>query len=142
MFSVQAESKSITLEADIPEDLPAVKADGSSLEQVFGNLLINAMDAVEPGNGRIRLEASRENGRLNVSVTDNGHGIPEEHLGSIFDPFFTTKEVGKGTGLGLAVVYGIVKDLGGSISVENGRGAAFKLSLPAAREQAEAGAHE
>jgi signal transduction histidine kinase len=142
MFSVQAESKDIELAADVPEALPQVRADGSSLEQVFGNLLINAMDAVEPGKGKVLVSAAQEDGRVRISVKDNGPGVAEEHMSRIFDPFFTTKDVGKGTGLGLAVVYGIVEELGGSVQVENGDGAEFVLYMPIAERAEGAAADE
>jgi len=137
MFGVQAESKGIELKADIPDELPLVKAEGASLEQVFGNLLINAMDAVEPGEGIVEISARRRNGGIVVRVADNGPGISPGDVDKIFDPFFTTKEVGEGTGLGLAVVYGIVEELGGSVSVENGLGAVFDVTLPTAEQEKE-----
>jgi signal transduction histidine kinase len=137
MFEVQAESRNITLESEIDDPLPQVKVDAASLEQVFSNLLINAMDAVEPGVGRIRISALADNGVVVVRISDNGPGITAENMVNIFEPFYTTKKVGKGTGLGLAVVYGIVQEIGGSINVENGDGATFTLTLPAASQERE-----
>ncbi|MFW6331381.1 MAG: DUF1206 domain-containing protein, partial [Gemmatimonadota bacterium] len=89
--------------------LPQAKADPVALEQILSNLLLNALDAAPADTGRIILSAVAEtDGALRISVEDNGPGIPHEHMDRIFDPFFTTKEVGKGTGLGLAVIYGLL----------------------------------
>jgi two-component system cell cycle sensor histidine kinase/response regulator CckA len=124
-----------------------VRADHGQVEQVLMNLVVNARDAM-PGGGRILVETSRTEldatylgkrapeckpGPYAVlSVTDSGTGIPPEVLAHIFEPFFTTKEAGKGTGLGLATVYGIVRQSGGHVSVysEPGHGATFKVFLP------------
>jgi C4-dicarboxylate-specific signal transduction histidine kinase len=75
----------------------------------------------------IRGYVKEESGEVVLSIADNGPGIPTEYLSRVFDPFFTTKEVGKGTGLGLAVVYGLVRDLGGRMEVENRQGAIFTI---------------
>ena len=85
-----------------------------------------------PDGGLLRIGLKRTNGTVGLTVTDTGHGIPEDHLSKIFDPFFSTKEVGKGTGLGLTVVHGIVQEHGGTIDVasEPGRGTTFTLTLP------------
>jgi len=117
--------------------LPEISADAQQLEQVFVNLLMNALDAMSEG-GTLTVSAAlseSEKGVLEVTVSDTGAGIPAEHLPRIFDPFFTTKDVGKGTGLGLSVSYGIVKAHGGSIQVasEPGKGTTFKVLLPVAR---------
>ncbi|MDO9083454.1 MAG: ATP-binding protein, partial [Humidesulfovibrio sp.] len=117
-------------------DLPLVRAGTDALEHILSNLLMNALDAVPEGSGQVRLEIGAEaDGRfVRLSMADNGPGIAPEHLDRVFDPFFTTKEVGKGTGLGLAVVYGLVRDLGGTLGVENapGGGAVFIVRLPVA----------
>jgi signal transduction histidine kinase len=113
------------------------------LQQVFLNLLTNALDAIE-GGGEVRIEARRrreEGGRrlrqhwLDVVVSDTGSGISPEDLPKVFDPFFTTKEVGKGTGLGLAVCQSIVEQHQGSIEVHSdglGEGTVVTVSLPLA----------
>jgi len=133
----------ISVELDIPPDLPPVWGDANRLEQVFINLIMNARDAIEERRltngemqGFIKVSAARDNGRIIVNISDNGLGIPKELEERIFEPFFTTKEVGKGTGLGLSISYGIVRDYGGTIKVESppGRGASFTLSFPAALE--------
>jgi signal transduction histidine kinase len=111
------------------------------LQQVFLNLLLNARDAM-PDGGDLRLRLSHDAaagaaGEVSVEVSDTGHGIPEEVLPRVFDPFFTTKGAGRGTGLGLAVCYGIVTAHGGRIEVESGgaggagRGTSVRVSLPA-----------
>ncbi|MDR6948018.1 two-component system C4-dicarboxylate transport sensor histidine kinase DctB [Pseudomonas sp. 2957] len=109
-----------------------VRGDAIRLEQVLINLLRNALDAMHGKACKrleIRLEADEQLWRL--SVSDNGGGIAEEHLGQVFDPFFTTKPVGDGLGLGLAVSFAIVHESGGRLSVENGdHGAVFSLTLP------------
>jgi PAS domain S-box-containing protein len=113
-----------------------VLADHQRLLQVFINLLTNARDA-SAENSRIEIGGEPAAQRLHVTVTDEGSGIPESHLEKIFEPFFTTKEAGKGTGLGLALVYGIVEELGGDIDIESpvvrrGSGTCIHLWLPAA----------
>jgi len=110
----------------------------SELEQVFTNVILNAIHAVDHGAILVELseeEVSNEEVRgifFCVSVTDNGSGIAEEHLGHIFDPFYTTKEVGEGTGLGLSVAYGILREHDGIIRVasEIGKGTCMRLYIP------------
>jgi len=120
---------------ELAPNLPAIHGDRQSLIQVFVNLLLNALDAVGKG-GRVLIAASSEHGpgRVLVSVTDDGPGIPAHILPNIFDPFFTTKPRGKGTGLGLSVSLGIVRQHGGDIRVESkqGSGTTFTVVLPAA----------
>ncbi|WP_243311347.1 c-type heme family protein [Fundidesulfovibrio agrisoli] len=138
VFQAHAAASGVSLEVDAPEGLPPVLADASALEQVLSNLLINALDAV-PGGGAIAVRAFVEGGQGVLSVSDNGPGIAQEDLGRIFDPFFTTKEVGKGTGLGLAVVYGLVKDMGGTVVARSEGGAEFIVRLPLAGAKEGAG---
>jgi signal transduction histidine kinase len=121
----------VRLVVDAPGGLPLVDADATALEQIVSNLLINALDAVGPG-GTISVRAFVEDGAAVLRVADDGPGIAPENLGRIFDPFFTTKEVGKGTGLGLAVVFGLVNDMGGSVEAVNDSGAVFIVRLPLA----------
>ena len=126
--------------------LGEVKADPGQIEQVLMNLAANARDAM-PNGGRVSIFTANEDvqaaaspalagmvsGRfVTLTVTDTGQGIPEHVRAHIFEPFFTTKEQGKGTGLGLATVYGIVKQSGGWIYLEEtpGPGASFKVYLP------------
>ena len=137
----------IELMAKLHPSLASVKVDPGQVEQVLMNLAINARDAM-PQGGKLVMETSNveveaESGRdlelkagryVMLQVTDTGHGMDAATLAHIFEPFFTTKKMGKGTGLGLATVYGIVKQSGGSIQVESevGRGSEFRIYLPAA----------
>jgi signal transduction histidine kinase len=132
VFQAQASAEGVTLDVDAPAGMPEVRADITSLEQILSNLLINALDAVPSSGGRIRVSTGVEDGLAVLRVADNGPGIPPENLGRIFDPFFTTKEVGKGTGLGLAVVFGLVNDMGGSVEALSDGGAEFIVRLPLA----------
>ncbi len=114
--------------------LPKAFGNAGKLQQVFTNLLLNARDAIVDG-GRISLStASSEDDSLTIEVTDTGLGIAPENVAKIYDPFFTTKGVGRGTGLGLAVSYGIVQEHSGHITVEStpGRGTTFRITLPTA----------
>jgi two-component system NtrC family sensor kinase len=123
----------IELETRMAADLPPVHGDEQALQQVFINLILNAVDALPP-RGRILITAakSRQAGFIEIKVIDNGPGIPEHILPRIFDPFFTTKVKEKGTGLGLSVSQGIVRRLGGNIDVESrpGTGTTFIVLLP------------
>ena len=122
---------------EISSDLDAnimVLGDAIRLEQVLLNLLHNALDAMaEVETRRLRIRIYREGEQCLLSVADSGGGIAEQDLPHIFEPFYTTKPVGAGLGLGLAVSYGIVRELGGSLEASNGeQGAVFTLRLPAA----------
>nr|MBF0681129.1 sensor histidine kinase [Pseudomonas sp.] len=120
----------------LPQDA-WVSGDAIRLEQVLINLLNNALDAMHGRTVRqLRIEARRDKGIWRLSVADSGGGIAPEHLVQVFEPFFTTKPVGQGLGLGLAVSYGIVRDLGGHLEVRNdAQGAVFELQLPAAEDR-------
>jgi len=117
-------------ERDYCSDL-LIEADADQLRQVFTNLIVNALQAM-PGGGTLSLSTSvdKEHDRCTVTVADTGVGISAENMGQIFNPFFTTR--GDGTGLGLSVSYGIVRDHGGDISVESrvGEGTSFRVTLP------------
>ncbi len=117
------------------EPLPPVLGSPNRLQQVFLNLFINARDAM-PQGGMMEVRTWAHNGSVEVEVTDTGVGIPRELLGRIFDPFFTTKSTGRGTGLGLSVSYGIIKEHAGTIDVRStpGKGTAFRLEFPVARK--------
>ncbi len=124
------------LEFDVPDDLPCVQGNLRNLQQVFTNLLLNAIQAT-PSGGLIRVGADWDeaNGQVRMRVTDSGPGVPVGIRQQIFEPFFSTKEVGKGTGLGLAVSYSLVKRHGGRIEVhgEAGQGAEFRVLLPVSK---------
>jgi two-component system NtrC family sensor kinase len=128
------EIKGIQLNKTIEPDLPQVKCDFKQIQQALLNLVYNASDAMQDG-GILTVKANRKDGDerfLDVIVSDIGCGIAEKNKEKIFDPFFTTKEEGKGVGLGLSVVYGIITRHKGIIEVESetGKGSTFKISLP------------
>jgi len=148
----------IRLECRYEEPLPFVQADPGMLEQALLNLVVNARDAMA-GGGRLLITTEKVSLDSNhaqrntearagefvcLSVSDTGTGIAPEHLPRIFEPFFTTKEPGKGTGLGLATVYGIVKQHQGWVEVSSqvGSGTTFKVFLPAIPAPSETGAAE
>ena len=112
-------------------DIPHVMCNPGQLNQVFINLIVNAAHAIED-HGVITIETSNTPTHAVIKISDTGHGIPEELLDKIFDPFFTTKPVGKGSGLGLSISYGIIQDHMGSIDVQSevGKGTCFTLQLP------------
>ncbi|HEY7153648.1 MAG TPA: ATP-binding protein, partial [Gemmataceae bacterium] len=113
--------------------LPPILCHPGKVNQVFLNVLLNAVQASAPGGAvEVRTRPDEASGGIAIEVQDNGRGIKAEHLPHIFDPFFTTKPVGQGTGLGLSVSYGIVRDHGGSIDVDSevGRGTLFRIRLP------------
>lgn len=114
-------------------DLPAAHGSASKLQQVFMNLILNARDAMS-GGGRLTITTRLVDTSLVVDFRDTGVGIAPENIARIYDPFFTTKEVGQGTGLGLALSYGIIQEHGGRIFVESrpGEGAHFTIKLPTA----------
>jgi two-component system NtrC family sensor kinase len=125
----------VNVELHLEENLPRVHCDSSQMQQVVMNLLLNAAEATQnSGHGLVgvRTMLEQDNSIVILEVTDNGEGISPEHLPKIFDPFFTTKEEGKGVGLGLAVVYGIVDAHGGDIEVKSkkGEGTTFRVTLP------------
>ncbi len=115
-------------------DLPEIMADGSQLQQVFLNVVLNAEQAMldASGRGTLTITTERSGNAIRVSFADDGPGISEDDLGHIFDPFFTTKDVGKGTGLGLSICYGIVTEHGGKMYAESevGKGTTFTVELP------------
>jgi CheY-like chemotaxis protein/anti-sigma regulatory factor (Ser/Thr protein kinase) len=120
------------------EAVPRVRATASRLGHVFLQLLLNAAQAIpegDPAGNEVRVSTETDTaGKVVVSVSDTGIGIPNEDLGRIFDPFFTTKPVGAGTGLGLFVCHSMVRSFGGDLTVESeaGRGATFRVVLPPA----------
>jgi len=130
----QLKLQDIDLHLKLAEALPKIFADKNRLEQVVLNLVTNAKDAMEGKKGKstIVIATYQQGNEVVVEVSDTGSGIPEDIMGKIFEPFFTTKEVGKGTGMGLSIVYNIVKDFNGSIDVEStlNEGTTFRLRFP------------
>jgi len=128
----RARYSNVKIEKQLAEDLPFVHASPSEMQQVFLNLINNAIDAIGTNGGTITVTTRVDGGFAIVDVADTGSGIPKAMLARIFDPFFTTKPVGKGTGLGLSICYGIVKKMGGQISVNSavGVGTTFHVYVP------------
>jgi len=122
---------------ELGESLPPVHGSANKLQQVFLNLFLNARDAM-PGGGMLEVRTSAQNGSVEVEIADTGGGIAREDINRIFDPFFTTKSNGRGTGLGLSVSYGIIKEHAGKIDVRStpGKGTSFHVEFPAARKAA------
>ena len=119
----------------LTEGIPAVRGSANKLQQVFLNLFLNARDAM-PTGGMLEVRTGSHNGSVEIEVADTGNGIPREYIHKIFDPFFTTKAGGRGTGLGLSVSYGIIKEHSGKIDVRStpGRGTSFHVEFPAVRK--------
>ena len=132
----QKRSRNVVIEVDAPAGVAAVSGYAGQLQQAVIILAENAIDAM-PQGGTLLLRARNEGAGVRIEVCDTGIGIPQENLARIFDPFFTTKEVGRGTGLGLAVCYGIVTEHGGRVGVDSivGRGTTFTLVLPSLSEE-------
>jgi two-component system NtrC family sensor kinase len=125
-------NQKVQISLSLSSTLPKIQSDRGQLQQIFLNILNNAIDAVgEAGQIDVSTKLIGTN-TAQVKIKDNGPGIPPDALKKIFEPFFTTKEEGKGTGLGLSITYGLVKKLGGDISVESrlGKGATFTIDLP------------
>ncbi|MGQ9897812.1 MAG: ATP-binding protein [Acidobacteriota bacterium] len=127
---------SIEITKDYSGQLPPVWGHAGKLQQVFMNLMLNARDAM-PHGGKLTIAAYVQGNVVTIAVSDTGVGIPPDIIHRIYDPFFTTKEVGRGTGLGLAVSYGIVQEHGGHVFVDStpGQGTTFRVKLPAASPQ-------
>lgn len=138
----QAEVNKVEMVVDCSVSLPSIVVDQSQLREVFLNIALNALDAM-PKGGTLRFvtrSVKRPEAAVCVLIEDNGVGIPKDDIPRLFDPFFTTKETGKGTGLGLAVSYGIVQSHNGSIEVEStlGKGSRFTVVLPVSGNEKEA----
>ncbi|MGZ8096159.1 MAG: ATP-binding protein [Methylosarcina sp.] len=123
----------IAVELDASDELPAIRCSADSLQQILVNLILNARDALaDSQQPQIKIIVRPIEEMLELSVTDNGSGIPQDMQSKIFDPFFTTKPPGKGTGLGLSVIRRLVQDVGGNIQVESlpGHGCCMRLRFP------------
>jgi signal transduction histidine kinase len=133
MLGGKTRQRAAVVSVQLPADLPRAHAVGAELNQVWMNLIDNALDAVAIG-GHVTVAASREMDRVVVRVVDDGKGIPPEIMGRIFDPFFTTKGVGEGTGLGLDIVRRILRRHEGEIDVDSRPGhTEFRVMLPMAQ---------
>lgn len=136
MFHERLARSQIQVELRLAEPCPMVLADADQMSQVLINLVMNAVHAM-PDGGTLRVGLASEPQMVRLTVADTGHGIPREVIKKIFDPFFTTKEFGKGTGLGLTVVKGIIEEHQGSIAVESQgeMGTTFTILLPMAESK-------
>lgn len=141
------EMESIELITELADDIPAVQGDPRELQQVFLNLINNASSAMK-GGGKLTISSrwDRKNQKAEVGIQDTGHGISRENMDRIFEPFFTTKPEGEGTGLGLAVTYGIISKYGGTIDCESiamdsalsenkQKGTVFTIRMPRFKER-------
>ena len=133
IFRERLAKNRIHVEMDLVDPCPLVLGDADQMNQVLINLIVNAVYAM-PDGGTLSIGLAREKDFVKLTVADTGHGIPHDVVKKIFEPFFTTKEFGKGTGLGLTVVKGIIEEHQGFISVESeeGKGTTFRVLLPVA----------
>jgi two-component system NtrC family sensor kinase len=136
LISHQKRGERIDHVLEIEPGLPMVLADGGQIQQAVIALATNAIDAM-PDGGTLTFRVASKGNRILIEVADTGAGIPQENMPKIFEPFFTTKDVGKGTGLGLAVCYGIISEHNGRISVRStpGKGTTFSILLPVTQEE-------
>jgi two-component system, NtrC family, sensor kinase len=134
LIAPQKAMRDVELELAVPDGLAPVALSAEQLMQLVLNLLLNAVDALD-GGGRVRVTAQSNPAGVQLVVEDNGPGVAEAVRDRLFEPFVTTKEVGKGTGLGLAVCRGLVEAVGGSIGLDTAfrGGARFVVELPKAR---------
>jgi two-component system NtrC family sensor kinase len=133
MLENYARINNIDIQTDLDKDIPIIAGDEAQLQQVFMNLISNAIDAIGK-NGLIQVKSRRKDTKISISIIDDGPGIPRDQQKKVFDPFFTTKRAGSGTGLGLWVTYDIVKRMGGTITLksEMEKGTTFMVKLPIA----------
>ncbi|HBD09156.1 MAG TPA: two-component sensor histidine kinase, partial [Syntrophobacteraceae bacterium] len=132
-----AKYNNVKIVTHLDPELPKVGASPSEMQQVLLNLINNAIDAIGSGGGSIEITSRRNGEFVTIDVADTGQGIPQAMMNRIFDPFFTTKPVGKGTGLGLSICYGIIKKMGGDITINSsvGVGTTFHVHLPAPKSE-------
>lgn len=136
LLELQLRKSNIEIVKNYADGLPKIYGNAGKLQQIFTNLILNARDAMFEG-GKITLKTEVRGESVLIQVIDDGSGITPENLNKIFDPFFTTKGVGNGTGLGLAVSYGIVQEHSGTIEADSeiGRGTTFRLEFPVAEKR-------
>ena len=132
LSSQRAKYDNIEITVHLEHELPPIHASETEMQQVFLNIVNNALDAMENTGGAIKLTSKSMGDDVVVEVADDGPGIADANLSRIFDPFYTTKPVGKGTGLGLSICYGIIKKIGGDIQAYStkGQGTTFKIRIP------------
>jgi CheY-like chemotaxis protein len=134
IFRYEIDSSDIDVITQLSANIPSLLLDPHQIQQVFLNILNNSRQAMEaqPRSGIIRVTSKLEGDHVRIIFQDNGPGISAENLSKIFNPFFTTKPVGEGTGLGLSLAYGIVREHGGTITAESppGGGVTFTIDLP------------
>ena len=137
IMAQQAKYGNVTIRRELTTDLPFVDMSPTEFQQVFLNLINNALYAMASKGGSLDVITRLADSAIVVEVSDNGPGIPNDNLVRIFDPFFTTKPVGKGTGLGLSICYGIIKKMGGDIDVQSvvGLGTTFSVKIPVGQHQ-------
>jgi len=128
----EASSRAMIIKTELQENLPMIHASKDHLQSVWINIILNALDSMEPGKGEINISTSSTNEEFKVIISDNGTGIPPDRVTRIFEPFFTTKDPGRGTGLGLSICHRIVKQHGGYIQVDSlsNSGTKFTITLP------------
>ncbi len=114
MLIIHAKSNNIDIQTDFQENMPVIASDQSQLQQVLLNLMTNAIDAIKK-DGLIEIATCQNNNSIEITIKDDGPGIPEKIQSKVFDPFYTTKTIGRGTGLGLSISYRIIEEMGGSI---------------------------
>jgi len=132
----QLEKKGVSYQVDLPQTAFTARGDYAQIQQCLMNLIFNAIESMDAG-GRLTLSGGRDGSEtIWLTVADTGHGIDPEERARIFEPFYTTKEEGKGVGLGLSMVYGIIREHQGTIDVESelGQGSQFRLTLPSGSE--------
>ncbi len=131
-FKKRIQGSNVAMETDIKDPLPIIHGSNTELQQIFINLINNGVDALGKTDGIVKISAMDVDGQILIKISDTGAGISPVNLDRIFDPFFTTKPVGKGTGLGLFICYGIIKKMGGKIDVDSVMdiGTTFSIYLP------------
>lgn len=129
-MSFELKQRNVQLCLDLEDELPGIVGSADQMKQAIINLVLNALQAIEKGDGQISLKTSSNQKTIQIQVEDNGSGIPESIVAQIFSPYFTTKE--KGSGLGLAIVRRIARDHGGYVDVasKEGEGTVFSLVFP------------
>ncbi len=128
----EAVTRAMDIQVQLQENMPMIHASKDHLQSVWINIILNALDSMEPGNGIINVGTSYKPDEFKVTISDNGTGIPPEKVTRVFEPFFTTKDPGRGTGLGLSICHRIVKQHGGYIQIDSlgGTGTKFSITLP------------